>query len=123
MGKITYFSDFQNQNQNHPKTVIFKIKIRSPERSDFDQNHSNHLKIRSDFQNHFKITSKSLSKYIIPKTEYVLWIPDILTNIFCALVNETTMWLCEYILLHHIFHNTLRFSWSSTPRKNNNMTN
>ena len=72
MGKITYFSDFKNQNQNHPKTVIFKIKIRSPERSDFDQNHSNHLKIRSDFQNHFKITSKSLSKYIIPKTEYVL---------------------------------------------------
>ena len=58
MGKITYFSDFQNQN--HPKTVIFKIKIRSPERSDFDQNHSNQLEIKNDFQNHFKITFKNI---------------------------------------------------------------
>ena len=36
------FSDFENQNQNHPKRVILKSKVKSLENSDFDQNHSNH---------------------------------------------------------------------------------
>ena len=43
MGKIIKFSDFLNQNQNHPKTLILKSKSKSTKISDFDQNHENQL--------------------------------------------------------------------------------
>jgi hypothetical protein len=59
MGKITNFSDFENQNQITNKTVILKSKSNHFRVSDFEN--QNHHKIKVIFKITLKITSNKSS--------------------------------------------------------------